>query len=85
MLLPLWVLTFMPESVKESQIQKRWDRKSDESVLIAYNDCIGWVRLMEQTSSNVPTPVLDELYVECKSKLDRYILPQIKRRGLDVE
>lgn len=80
--IPIWLIIFFPKKMQEKWIQKKWDIKQDCSVLAAHKDATEWVRLSKGMFAG---GVVDEIAADCQAKLDKYILPQMKKRNLTVE
>lgn len=82
MSIPLWLLIYLPKSVQEREIKRCWAAKSDENILVAYRSCKDWIYA---GNSKYSGDVMKEMAAGCQQKLDTYVLPEIKRRGLNVE
>ena len=78
MKLPLIVVTFLPKKWQDKYIQKQWANKTDDDILLALKDANGWVEL----SNTVTSPTLREMAKNCQDRLDKFILPQVTKRGL---
>ena len=83
MKLPIWLIALLPKRQQKTQIQKMWDNKSDESIRAAYKDAMGWVDLSNTLYS--PSGTIRTIADDCLRKLDKYIKPQMRKRGLDYE
>ncbi len=70
--IPLWLVAFFPKSWQERHIQDAWDSKTDEQIIAAYMDALAWLSLK----------AAECLHEDCKARLDNYIIPQMKKRGL---
>ena len=79
MKLPLLVITFLPKKYQERYIQKQWDNKSDDDIMIAFNDAIDWMQL---ASGRMSTGAIKDIARDCEDRLRKYIMPQVTRRGL---
>lgn len=79
MKLPLIIVSFLPKKYKDKYIQKQWDNKSDESIITALADAEGWIEISEGTLS---TPTIRDIASDCQDRLDRFIMPQVTKRGL---
>ena len=82
MQIPLWLLIHLPKSVQEWEIKRRWAAKGDDEILTAYHSCRDWIGA---ASSKYSGDAMKAMAAGCQQKLDSYVLPEIKRRGLDVE
>ena len=79
MKLPLLIVSFLPKKLQDKYIQKRWDNKADEHILIAFEDANQWIELNKGIMS---TPTIREISASCQDRLDRLILPQMAKRNL---
>ena len=79
MKLPLLVLSFLPKKYQERYTQKQWDKKSDDDIMVALADAEGWIGLDKGV---VSTPTINKVAADCKDRLDKYIMPQVTKRGL---
>ena len=79
MKLPLLIISFLPKKLQDKYIQKQWDNKEDKHILIAFEDASEWIRLSKGIMS---TPTLRGIAASCQDRLDKFILPQMNRRGL---
>ena len=79
MKLPLIVVSFLPKKYKDRYIQKRWDKKSDDDIMIALADAEGWIEI---SKGRVSTPTIREIASDCQDRLDKFIMPQVTKRGL---
>ena len=64
---------------KDKYIQKQWDNKSDDSIMTALADAEGWIELGKGSMS---TPTIRDIASGCQDRLDKYIMPQVTKRGL---
>ena len=79
MKLPLIVVTFLPKKWQDKYIQKQWDNKTDESILTALADANEWIELSKGIMSGI---VIEEIAKDCQDRLDKFIIPQVTKRGL---
>jgi len=80
--LPFFILPFLPDKVANRQIYAIWDRKSDQQILHSFDDATGWIDL---SMGIMASPTIDDIAQDCYGRLDKYILPQMKKRGLSYE
>lgn len=83
MKIPLWILMYLPKSFREKQIQKRWDSMSDEEILDSYMDAMKWIKLINKPPFE-GEGLFKNITVDCEMRLNKYIKPQIKKRGIDT-
>lgn len=79
MKLPLIIVTFLLKKWQDKYIQKQWDNKTDESILIALEDANEWIELSKGIMS---TTLTKDIAKNCQDRLDKFILPQVTKRGL---
>ena len=65
----------------ELQVQDLWDKKTDEQIIIAYEDAIEWIDILEHPiMSKNNTDLLNSI----KHKFEKYIEPQMIKRKLPL-
>ena len=79
MKLPLIIVSYLPKKYKDRYIQKQWDNKSDDSIMIAFNDAVDWMQL---ASGSMATPTIKDIARDCENGLLAHIKPQMIKRGL---
>lgn len=79
MKLPLSIVSYLPKKYRDKYIQKQWDNKSDDSIMIAYKDATEWIELSKGALSGI---VIEEIASDCQDRLDKFIMPQVTKRGL---
>lgn len=79
MKLPVLLCALFSKKYKDKYIQKQWDNKTDESILIALEDANGWIELSKGIMS---TTTIKEIAKDCQDRLDKFILPQVTKRKL---
>ena len=77
--IPLWLLMYLPEKVQEKQIRKRWSKKTDNEILGAFEDSTEWIDISLGIMESKTTKGIAQT---CFKRLDKYILPEIRDRGL---
>jgi hypothetical protein len=80
MKLPTLLVTFLPKNMQAKYVNYVWDNKSDESILESYKDATEWIEL----SSKMASETLVKIAADCQDRLDKYIMPQINKRGLVI-
>ena len=78
--LPRLVVTYLPKGWQDKYIERLWDDTPDDDILDAYDDAIDWIEL----SHNCISPTVKDVAVSCQSKLDNYVLPQMRKRGMEI-
>lgn len=79
MKIPLILITFLPKKYQERYVHKQWDNKSDDDIIVALADAEGWIGLASGIASSV---TIREIASDCQARLDKYITPQVTKRGL---
>ena len=79
MKLPLLIVSFLPKKWQDKYIQKQWNNKEDEHILIAFEDANQWIEL---SKGRMSTATIRKIAADCQDRLDKFILPQMNRRGL---
>ena len=79
MKLPLSIVSYLPKKWQDKFIQKRWDKKSDDTIIAALKDANDWIGLGKGSMS---TPTIREIASDCQDRLDKFIMPQVTKRGL---
>lgn len=70
--IPIFILMWLPESIQIQYAKIVWSRKSDAHILYAYENHNEW-----------KTVGVDSITRDAEEKLQKYILPEMSRRGLD--
>lgn len=72
------------EDRQNRKIQAIWDKKSDDQIMDAYADAVDWLSTEEgslgEKGFRLPKSLKDSLDL----RLQKYIIPQIKKRGLET-
>lgn len=79
MKLSLLLCMLFSKKYKDKYMQKQWDKKSDDSIIIALADAEGWIEL---SKGRVSTPTINDIANDCQDRLDKFIMPQVTKRGL---
>ena len=81
MKIPIWIIIWLPKKMRDRAVRNAWNRKSDEDIIMAYGEAIKWISLSKGVfASSTMSDVADR----CQKKLDESILPQIKKRNLNL-
>jgi hypothetical protein len=83
--IPLWLVIYFSEEFQDRWTREKWTRKTDTFVLEAYEDCTGWIKqvtwLCDKTEwSDTTQGIIDR----CQNKLDKFILPEMKARNMEI-
>ena len=80
---PKWMLPLIPVGIRinyvRDNIGKVWEEKSNRSILDAFEDATDWVDI---SMGMFESPTTDKIAQDCYMRLEKYILPQMVRRGL---
>lgn len=60
-----------------------WADKSDESIIASHKDAMGWLILERPGKYTSGYKSVGPLAVSCRKRLKKYILPEMKKRGID--
>lgn len=60
-----------------------WAAKSDKDILVAHKDAVGWLMMEDPTVYTRPYELPIRFSRSCRSRLKKFILPEMKKRGLD--
>lgn len=80
LLIPHWILPFLPEKWQSKQIHLRWDLKTDEEILSAQESALEWIKLYQGVFKDINS--LEKIAEDCTIKYNLYILPQVIKRRL---
>jgi len=67
----------------EQHIQSVWDKKTDEDIRTAYKDATEWLSVLSHKTMD-DTPKLDGMRKSIHERLNKHILPQMKKRGMKI-
>ena len=67
------------KAARDAMVQRVWDGKTNSYVRIAFEDANGWIA---NSKGIFACDVLDNIAADCQMRLDVYILPQMKKRGM---
>ncbi len=73
------VVSYLPKKYQDKYIQKQWGKKSDASIMAAYKDATEWIEISKGIMS---TPTIRDIASDCQDRLDKFIMPQVNKRGL---
>ena len=76
-----WIVNLLHPMPSEQKIQNIWDSKSNEDILFAYHDTLGWIDLAESKNWQY-SKTLQNIAKRCKEKLNNRVLPQMMKRKL---
>ena len=79
MKIPHWILIYLPKKLQDKHTQLVWNNRTDKDIMSAYEDAQGWIDISKGVFESKTT--LDIAY-DCKNRLDKWIIPQMIKRGL---
>jgi hypothetical protein len=60
-----------------------WAAKPDEDIIHAHKDAMGWIILERPGKYTSGYKSVGPIAVNCRRRLKTYILPEMKKRGID--
>jgi hypothetical protein len=60
-----------------------WAAKTDEVIIAAHRDAVGWLMMEDPTVMTSPYELPTRFSRSCRSRLQKHILPEMKKRGID--
>jgi len=60
-----------------------WRAKADDQIIHSYKDAMSWLMFEDPTVMHRPYKLPKGLSSGCRQRLNKYILPEMKRRGID--
>lgn len=78
MRLPAWIIVWLPKKWQQQAIDNTWNSRTDEEIIESFKDSEGWISLSRKRESEVLLEIADD----CRTRLTQYILPQMRKRGL---
>jgi hypothetical protein len=76
---PWFVVILFPKKWKEAFFHRQWSKKPNSEIMVAFDDANDWIDI---GTGRFALPTARVIAGECQEKLDRYILPQMRKRGL---
>jgi len=76
---PLWAAVYFSKETVDKYILNTWDAKTDESILISYKDATEWIKSLRFLYREDEESTIRD---RCKDRLEKYIMPQMIKRGL---
>ena len=69
------------EDRRNQKVQKVWDNKTDDEIMIAYDDASSWLQL-HQPEKGPNRALPDSLVTSLRMRMDKFIMPQMEKRDL---
>ena len=70
------------ENRRNAKVQKVWDNKTDDQIMIAYDDASSWLQLHRPDKEHGAFALPDSLLKSLHMRMDKFIMPQMKKRDL---
>ena len=68
---------------KSARYKAVWANKPDEDIIHAHKDAMGWIILERPGKYTSGYKSLGSVTRSCRRRLKKYILPEMKKRGID--
>lgn len=68
---------------KSARYKAVWAAKPDEDIIHAHKDAMGWIILERPGKYTSGYKSLGPVVRSCRSRLNKYILPEMKKRGIN--
>lgn len=78
--LPLWVYRLLPNPILARLAKRRWAGKTDDQLLMAHLNYLSWIGAGASEFAPAEWKMLAGV---CQQKIDCWVLPEIKRRGIE--